>query len=182
MFVASYQIDTERPSPSSPSQLGISGLLAMALPATFAPHPSSCFNGTENARDILDALGSAAALRSRHASFLFPSHRHNTTHGLRTVWPAHGPHFFQIPAFPSRRSALPPPIPVSTHCARAQARAYSLLPVESTAVQCVQHVVVGAGPATRVAWVQHIAHVQPTALSATRSGGRWGRGCGCAGR
>lgn len=39
------------------------------------------------------------------------------------------------------------------------------------AVQRIEHVTVSAGPALGIAWVQHIAHIQSTALRATGRGG-----------
>lgn len=93
-----------------------------------------------------------------------------------------GQHTVSIPSrFPHSRRVVPPFLRRYPSPPIALART-PLPPVESTAVQRIQHVVVGAGSAARVAGVQHVTHVQPTALGATGGGGRWGRGCGCASR
>lgn len=105
------------------------------------------------------------------------NHRHSTDFqpcGQHAVSIPILPHV-RIPVASFRRSSflVPPPISVSTlH--------QPLLPVQAAAIQRIEHVVVGARAAVRVARIQHVAHIQPGALGAARGRGRRRRGRGIA--
>lgn len=94
----------------------------------------------------------------------------STTHGSRIVWPAHGP--FQIDSLLRRPPhRIPRAVPGSTPESRILAE---ILLLRTAAVQRIEHVAIGAGPALRITGIQHVAHIQSTSLRATGSGG-WRR-------
>lgn len=121
-----------------------------------------------------------AALTPRRVPFLHPFPRrrslfdHNTTHGP-IVWPAHD----HIPSSKFSHSRRVGPRSSAAIRLRLRECADSPLPlIQTTAVQCIEHVLVRAGASMRiavvVAGVQHIAHVQPGALTTPRGGRGWG--------